>query len=96
MRVLIWAYSLIATLSFALKIGVTFDCFNLLGKIPVFNIWLISSVKGFANRFFAALRYPVKKHRVREVWCLLLLRCILDTSVVLSSVVVDITLGLSG
>ena len=51
MRVPIWAYR-----CFALKIDVTFDCFNLLGKIPVFNIWLISSVKGFANRFFAALR----------------------------------------
>ena len=59
MRVLIWVYSLIATLYLllVLKIGVTFDfCFNLLGKIPVFNIWLISSVKGFATRFFAALR----------------------------------------
>ena len=36
-----------------------------------------------------------RKITLREVWCLLFLRCILDTSVVLSSVVVDITVELS-
>ena len=40
-------------LSFALKIGVTFDYFNLhvRGQIPVFNIWLISSVKVLLTDF---------------------------------------------
>ena len=46
MEVLIWVYSLLTVLSLCFKIGLIFDCFNLLGKIRVFNIWLISSVNG--------------------------------------------------